>query len=58
MKPKLFTAILLFISAYSPLLLILAVKDFDFETTHRFHHQIPIYILLSVTALSIIVNGK
>lgn len=54
MKPKIFTAILLFISAYSPLFLILAVKDFDFKTTHHLKHPIPIYILLGVTILSIV----
>jgi hypothetical protein len=54
MKPKLFTAILLFISAYSPLFLILAVKDFDFKTKHQLNHPLPIYIMLCVTALSII----
>jgi hypothetical protein len=54
MRPKLFTSILLFISAYSPLFLILAVKDFDFKETHHFQHPIPVYILLGITVLSII----
>lgn len=54
MKPKIFTAILLFISAYSPLFIILAVKDFDFIKTHWFRHPIPIYILLFISLLSII----
>ncbi|HRZ48662.1 MAG TPA: hypothetical protein P5338_04630 [Bacteroidales bacterium] len=54
MKPKLFTAILLFISAYSPLFWILVVKDFDFDNNHRFQHPIPVYVLLGFTALSII----
>lgn len=54
MKPKLLTAILLFISAYSPLFLILSVKDFDFYKSHRFHHPIGIFILLSVSLVSVI----
>lgn len=54
MKPKLFTAILLFISAYSPLFIILAVKDFDFKSAHTFQHPVPVYILLGITAISII----
>lgn len=54
MKPRIFTAILLFISAYSPLFLILAVKDFDFKTTHQLQHPILVYILLGVILLSII----
>lgn len=54
MKPKIFTSILLFISAYSPLFLILAVKDFDFKTTHKLNHPLAIYILLSLSVLSII----
>jgi hypothetical protein len=53
MKPKILTAILLFISAYSPLVLILAVKDFDFECCHNFHHPIAIWILLALSVLSI-----
>ena len=54
MKPKIFTATLLFISAYSPLFLILAVKDFDFNLTHQLKHPISIYTLLGITVLSII----
>lgn len=54
MKPKLFTAILLFISAYSPLFVILAVKDFDFNITHHFKHPIVIYAMLSVALLSVV----
>ena len=54
MKPKLLTAILLFISAYAPLFIILAVKDFDFSCSLKFKHSMPIYILLGLTALSIV----
>lgn len=54
MKPKIFTAILLFISAYSPLFIILAVKDFDFDKTHWFRHPKPICVLLGISILSII----
>ena len=52
MKPKLFTAILLFISAYAPLFIILAVKDIDFKI-HKFKHQMPICILLGFTIISV-----
>lgn len=54
MKPKLLTAILLFISAYSPLFLILAVKDFDFNYTYHFKHSIAIYTMLGIALLSVI----
>ena len=54
MKPKLLTAILLFISAYSPLFLILAVKDFDFYCSYSFGHPVAISILLGLSALSVI----
>tara|TARA_B100000678_G_scaffold281847_1_gene280129 strand:+ start:119 stop:718 length:600 start_codon:yes stop_codon:yes gene_type:complete len=54
MKPKLLTAILLFISAYSPLFLILAVKDFDFYKYYDFSHPIGISILLGLSILSVI----
>lgn len=54
MKPKLLTATLLFISAYSPLFLILAVKDFDFYCSLRFNHPIGISILLGISVLSVI----
>jgi hypothetical protein len=53
MKPRILTAILLFISAYAPLFVILAVKDFDFSCTLKFKHSIPVYILLWLTACSI-----
>ncbi len=53
-KPKLLTAILLFISAYSPLFVILAVKDFDFDETCNFKHPTAIYILLIFTAISLV----
>src|SRR5450432_517077 len=55
MRPKLLTAILLFISAYSPLALILAVRDIDFEHSHWFQHPIPMYIMLGITLISIVV---
>lgn len=54
MKPKLLTAILLFISAYSPLFLILAVKDFDFNYTYHFKHPIVIYTMLGIAFLSVL----
>ncbi len=54
MKPKFATAILLFISAYSPLFFILAVKDFDFSSGELGHPIIDI-LLLSITILSIII---
>ena len=53
MKPKIFTAVLLFISAYSPLFLILIVKDFNFQE-YRFGHPIAIAILFGVTLLSVV----
>ncbi|GAA4317875.1 hypothetical protein [Compostibacter hankyongensis] len=54
MKPRTFTAVLLFISAYSPLFLILAVRDFDFREAHRFGHPLPVLLMLGVTLLSIV----
>ena len=53
MKPKLLTAILLFVSAYAPLFIILAVKDFEFASIHEFKHPIPIYILLGLCMISV-----
>lgn len=55
MKPKLITSVLLFISAYSPLFLILAVKDFDFECSLNFKHSAAIWIMLGITALCIFI---
>ena len=54
MKTKPLSAILLFISAYSPLFLILAVKDFDFYSNYNFDHPIGILILLGLSLLSVI----
>ena len=53
MKPKFFTSILLFISAYSPLFLILLVKDFDFEKI-KFNHCVVSWILVGLILISII----
>ena len=55
MKPRFFTAILLFVSAYSPLFLILAVKDFDFEKTHKLQHPLAVSVLMGITILSVII---
>jgi hypothetical protein len=54
MKPKILTAILLFISAYSPLFLILVIKDFDFVCTYHFKHPWADYIILGISILSVI----
>lgn len=54
MKPKLLTASLLFLSAYSPLFLILAVKDFDFYCSFNFRHPVGVSILLGLSILSVI----
>ena len=55
MKPRIWTSILLFISAYSPLFLILAVKDFDFDETYRLQHPLAVYIMLGLSTLSVII---
>lgn len=55
MKPKIWTSILLFISAYSPLFLILAVKDFDFDYTCKLQHPLAIYTMLGLSLISIII---
>jgi hypothetical protein len=52
-RPKFFTAVLLFISAYAPLFLILAVQDFDFEETNSFGHPIAVYIMLLLAVISV-----
>lgn len=54
MKPKIITAILLFISAYSPLFLILAVKDFRFKHPYGFDNPILISVLIGISILSVI----
>ena len=54
MKPKLFTSIILFLSAYSPLLLIFAVKDFNFEL-NWFNHPIASSSLLLISVSSIFI---
>lgn len=54
MKPKLSTSALLFVSAYAPLALILAIKDFDFKKAFSFKHPIEISILVFLSILSVI----
>ena len=49
MKPRILTAILLFISAYSPLILILAVKDFDFDCcSYKYSLKIKSKLLMRI----------
>lgn len=55
MKPRILTVILLFISSYSPLFIIFAAKDFDFYGENCFKHPMAIYILISITILSVII---
>jgi len=53
MKPRIGTAVLLFISAYAPLFLILAVQDFDFEKTLCFKHPITVAVLIGCAMVSV-----
>lgn len=53
MKPKLLTSVLLFVSGYSPLFVIFAVKDFDFDN-YSFHHPKAVTALISIAVLSIL----
>lgn len=55
MKPRIITAILLFISAFSPLFVILVIKDFDF-LNKKFSHPIFSIITLGVVLLSIVLT--
>jgi hypothetical protein len=45
--------VLLFISSYSPLFLILAVKDFDFDSC-CLKHPVAVWIMLGLSLLSIV----
>jgi len=54
MKPRIITSVLLFISGYSPLFIIFAVKDFDFVGNKSFNHPIAIWTMLGITTLSIV----
>lgn len=54
MKPKFVTAVLLFISSFSPLFVIFAVKDFDFAA-YKFSHPVFTIIMLGSVLLSVII---
>ena len=54
MKPRLFISLLIFLSAYAPLAVIVAVKDFNWET-HKFAHIEGSIVCLVVAFLSIVV---
>lgn len=54
MKPKPLTSVLLSVSAYSPLFLILVVKDFDFYYSYTFNHPMGILVLASISIISIL----
>lgn len=53
MKLKLFSSLILFISAYSPLLLILIINAFDFKCKLEFRNSTLVIILSSLVILSI-----
>jgi len=44
----------MFISAYSPLFAIFAIRDFDFECSHQLMHPLAVYTMLGIVALSIV----
>jgi len=53
MKPKIFTSIMLFISGYSPLMIMLLIKDFDFKAKNPyFKHPITVYIVIGSIIIS------
>lgn len=54
MEPRIFTSLLLFISSYSPLAFMIAIKDFDFENVGNFEHPFAIYIILTIAVMSIV----
>lgn len=53
MKLKLFSSFILFLSAYSPLLLILTINDFDFKCKLEFRNLTLVIVLSSIVILSI-----
>jgi hypothetical protein len=53
MKTKLFASIIIFLSAYSPLALILAIKDFD-QQKNDFNNPFIIYSVLTIAVMSIV----
>jgi hypothetical protein len=53
MRPRAWAAVLIFLSGYSPLLVILCVRDFDFQLV-TFKHPRTVIALLAVAALSVI----
>ena len=53
MKPRLWAAVLIFLSGYSPLLIILCFRDFDFST-YKFGHPVAVIALTVTAAISIV----
>lgn len=53
MRPRILTSILLFVSAYSPLFIILAAKDFDFNA-FTLKHPWPFSVLILLSLLSVL----
>jgi len=54
MKPRLLTAMLMFISSYAPLMVILSARDFDYEKL-AFKHPDIVYYGLSVSVFSCLI---
>ena len=53
MRPRLWAAVLIFFSGYSPLLLILSLRDFDFKTA-AFAHPRTAASLIAIAATSVL----
>lgn len=51
MKPRLWTAVLMFISSYSPLLFILSARDFNFEK-YQFNNPIVVGVCVVMAVVS------
>ncbi len=55
MKLRIWSSILIFISAYSPLSVILMIQDFDFKKTYRFAHPQFVWPVFALSLISCIV---
>jgi hypothetical protein len=53
MKPRFLPSLLIFFSAYAPLALIVAAKDFDFKT-YAFAHRTPALVVLEIACISVL----
>lgn len=54
MKTRIISSTIIFISAYAPLALVIAIKDFNLSAKYYFENPMAIFIILAIALLSVV----